>query len=123
MDVPELVTQFATSVAAQSEAIARGDHKSGNKHAKAYVTAFETIRRLGLAGRDALSVLLSHDRPDVRVMAASYLLRHSGQRARAVLEAEARGKGLVAFGAAQALKRWDDGTWALDLEPEPQRPS
>ena len=47
-------------------------------------------------------------------MAAAYLLRHSGDAARVVLEAAARDKGLVAFGAAQALKRWEEGTWDLD---------
>jgi hypothetical protein len=49
-------------------------------------------------------------------MAAVNLLRYQHDRARVVLETEGRGKGLVAFGAMQALKRWDEGTWALDPE-------
>jgi hypothetical protein len=49
-------------------------------------------------------------------MAASFLLRHCGARARRVLEEAARERGIVAFGAVQALKRWDEGTWALDPE-------
>jgi hypothetical protein len=32
----------------------------------------------------------------------------------AVLEAAARGEGLAAFEAAQVLKNWENGTWALD---------
>jgi hypothetical protein len=35
-------------------------------------------------------------------------------RAKAVLQAEANGKGRLAFEAAQALERWKDGTWELD---------
>jgi hypothetical protein len=116
MNLDELVTEFADCVAAQNEAIANRDPNTGNKYAKRYIAAFEKLRRQGDSGRNALATLLSDSRPDVRVMAAAYLLRHSGNRARAVLEAEAKGTGIVAFGAAQALQRWNEGTWALDPE-------
>jgi len=49
-------------------------------------------------------------------MAAAYLLRYKTDQARAVLETEAKGKGFVALGAAQALQRWNEGAWALDRE-------
>ena len=110
----ELVEEFADCVAAQSDAMAAGDARKGNAYAKRYVAAFKQLRERGDEGRDALAALLTHERADVRVMAAAFLLRHCGERARAVLETEAKGKGLVAFGAAQALERWADGTWALD---------
>nr|WP_255428434.1 DUF2019 domain-containing protein [Corallococcus sp. AB038B] len=67
-------------------------------------------------GRDALLVLLKHERMDVRVMAAAHLLRYRTAEAKAVLEEAAKGKGLVPFEAGQALKRWEEGTWALDPE-------
>jgi hypothetical protein len=108
------VNEFARSVAAQSEAIAMGDATIGNGFAKRYIAAFEKLRDHGDAGRDALAALLSHPRADVRVMAAAFLLRHCEARARAVLESEATGEGLTAFGAAQALQRWKEGTWSLD---------
>lgn len=114
MDLDDLVGEFASCVERQSEAIAKGDSTSGNKYAKRYVAAFEKLRARGDIGRNALAKLLSDERPEVRVMAAAYLLRHCNERAKAVLESEAAGKGLVAFGAAQALQRWKDGTWALD---------
>ena len=57
---------------------------------------------------------MDDSRPEVRVMAASFLLRHSEEKAKAVLEAEASKPGLVAFDAQQVLERWQDGTWALD---------
>jgi hypothetical protein len=78
------------------------------------VAAFEALRVHGDVGRIALAGLLDDARAEVRVMAAAYLLRHCGDRAKAVLENEARASGIVAFGAAQALQRWEEGTWALD---------
>ncbi len=109
-----LVAQFAENVAQQTDAIWRGDHKTGNKHAKRYISAFEKLRAMGDAGQDALCVLFGHERPDVRVMAAAYLLRHRTTDALEVLREAAKGSGLIAFEASQAMKRWEEGTWALD---------
>lgn len=112
--VAKLVQEFADSVAAQTDAIWRGDSKTGNKYAKRYIRAFEELKKLGDEGRDALLPLFLHSRKDVRVSAAAFLLRHRTAEALAVLEAEARGEGLVSFEAEQALQRWRDGTWSLD---------
>nr|WP_242544099.1 DUF2019 domain-containing protein [Corallococcus sp. NCSPR001] len=111
-----LVRLFADNVAAQTDAIWQGDAKAGNRHAKKYISAFEQLRALGNTGREALTVLFSHPRMDVRVMAAAYLLRYRTHEAREVLMEAARGEGLVPFKAGQALKRWEEGTWALDPE-------
>ncbi|MCY1075044.1 DUF2019 domain-containing protein [Archangium lansingense] len=116
MKLEELVEQFAQNVAAQTDAIWRGDAKTGNKHAKKYGAAFDKLRTHGDAGRDALAELFKHPRPDVRVMAAAHLLRYRTAEAKAVLEEVAKGEGLVSFKAEQALKRWEEGTWALDPE-------
>ncbi|QRN95748.1 DUF2019 domain-containing protein [Archangium violaceum] len=112
----ELVQEFARSVAAQSDAIFRGDAKTGNKHADRYIAAFKKLRAHGDAGRDALTVLLMHPNVDVRTTAASFLLRYRTAEAKAVLEEAAKGEGLVAFESSEALKRWEEGTWALDPE-------
>lgn len=109
-----LVAQFAEDVAKQTDAIWRGDHRTGNKYAKRYITTFRKLRALGDAGRDALTALLAHERPDVRVMAAAYLLRHRTTDATEVLREAAKGSGLLAFEASQALQRWEEGTSALD---------
>ena len=114
VNVPDLVRQFADSVATQTMCIAQGDARTGNRHAKRRIRIFEKLRGLGDAGRDALLPLLRHERADVRTTAAAYLLRYRTAEARAVLEAEARGKGFDAFAAQEALKRWDEGTWSLD---------
>jgi hypothetical protein len=128
-DFETLVQGFAYHVQAQTEAIWRGDAKTGNKHAKKTIAAFMQLRSSGDAGRDALAVLFSHSRMDVRVMAAVFLLRHRTAEARAVLEEAAKGQGLIPFGASEALKRWEEGSWALDPaedatgQPEPSPPT
>lgn len=110
----KLVLEFAENVVAQTDAMMRGDATTGNKHAKRYIKAFEALRRLGDPGRDALVPLLQDPRKDVRSMAAAFLLRYRHDEARHVLEEIARGRGLLAFEAGEALKRWEEKTWQLD---------
>lgn len=115
-ELEKLVEQFAFNVVAQTDAIWRGDAKTGNKHARKYLAALEKLRAHGDAGREALAVLLKHPRPDVRVEAAAHLLRYRTKEAKAVLEAAAKAGGMVAIGAIMTLKYWEEGTWALDPE-------
>ncbi|HYH97145.1 DUF2019 domain-containing protein [Hyalangium sp.] len=110
----KLVEKFAQNVAAQTEEIFHGSAAKGNRHAKRYLAAFDELRTYGDAGRDALAVLFTHPRMDVRVMAAAFLLRHRTEEAKVVLEEAAQGQGLAALGAMQTLKNWEEGTWALD---------
>ncbi len=116
MELEELVEQFARNVAAQTEALRQGNARTGNKHARQYTAALQELRARGNAGRDALAVLLKHPRTDVRAMAAAFLLRYRTAEAKAVLEAAVNEGGMAAIGAVMTLKRWDDGTWALDPE-------
>jgi len=109
-----LVDAFAGNVAAQAEAIRRGDPAAGNRHARKYVRAFQQLRDRGDEGREALVPLLRDERDHVRGMAAAFLLRYRTAQAREVLEQLAKGKGLAALGASEALARWRDGTWQLD---------
>lgn len=118
----KFVEEFAYHVQAQTEQIMGGDAKIGNKHAKKAIAAFMQLRAGGDAGRDALAVLFTHPRMDVRVSAAALLLRHRTAEAKAVLEEAAKGKGLVPFEASQALKRWEEGTWALDPTEDDAEP-
>lgn len=114
MTLDRLVESFAHHTSAQTTAILRGDAKAGNKHAKQRHSAFKSLCAQGDAGREALAVLLAHANADVRTMAAAYLLRYRTAEATAVLEEAARGQGLIAFEAGETLKRWHEGTWALD---------
>jgi hypothetical protein len=108
----KLATEFADRVAAQTECLERGEH--GNRHARRMIRIFEILRAVGDEGRDALVPLLDSPRRDVRVKVAALLLRHRTERCLAVLREIARGDDMPAFGAGEALKRWDEGTWQLD---------
>ncbi|HZH76761.1 MAG TPA: DUF2019 domain-containing protein [Archangium sp.] len=129
IDLQGLVAEFARHVQAETEAAWRGDSKTANKHVVQCLAVFDKLRAHGDTGRDALTVLFTHPRMDVRVSAAALLLRHRTAEAKAVLKEAAKGKGLVPFEASQALKRWEEGTWALDPAdddagpPEPDRPA
>src|SRR5258706_12629545 len=102
--VAELVAEFAREVANQTDAIWKGDAKTGNKHAKRYMAVFRKLTAMGDLGREALVPLLDHERPDVRVTTAAYLLRYRTSEAMAVLLEAARGsKGLTAFEASAAI--------------------
>lgn len=116
MRLKELVENFSMNVAAQTDAIWRGDARTGNKHAKRYLAAVDKLFAHGDAGRDALASLLTHPRMDVRVKAAAYLLRYRTAEAKAVLEEASKSEGMVPFIASEVLKNWEQGTWALDPE-------
>ncbi len=118
LHLEKLVNQFADATAKQTDAIWQGDAKTGNRQAKRLLAAFDKLRSIGNSGRDALVPLLSHQRPDVRVRAAAFLLRHRTAEAMAVLTEIAKGRSLTAFGAQQALERWKEGTWKLDPPDE-----
>lgn len=114
-DLSKLAAEFAKEVAAQTDAIWAGDARTGNKHATRYTRIWNKLRAIGDAGRDALVPLMSKgNRPDVRATAAALLLRYRHEEARRVLTEIARGEGLIPFEAGEALKRWDEGVWALD---------
>ena len=114
MTPESIVEDFAHHLAAQTDAIFRGDAKTGNKHAKKYTAALKRLRDFGDAGRDVLALLFTHERMDVRVAAAAELLRYRTDEAKAVLEQAARGEGLAAFEAAEVLKQWEAGVWSLN---------
>lgn len=112
----DLIEKFAVNVAEQTDAIWRGDAKTGNRHAKRYLAAVDALLAHGDAGRDALASLLTHPRMDVRVKAAAYLLRYRTADAKAVLEEAASREGMIPFIASEVLRNWEQGTWALDPE-------
>lgn len=110
----QLVDEFAEAVCKQKDSIRRGDTRAGNRYAKKYVAAFRKLRSFGNDGRDALASLLYCENLDVRVMAAAFLLRYKNKEALKILREAAVGKGLAAFGASEALKRWEENDWSLD---------
>jgi hypothetical protein len=85
------------------------------------VRALDALQAMGDEGRDALCTLFEHERADVRAMAACCLLAYRHDEARAVLEREAKGRGLAALGASECLQRWEEGAWQLDPDLAPPR--
>lgn len=115
-ELDRLVRDFAKGIVAQRNALARGDARAGNRAANKYIRAWKSIRACGDEGRDALAVLLQDQCPDIRAMAAACLLRYRTDEATRVLEEVGTGTGLAAFGASEALRRWEEGDWHLDPE-------
>ena len=115
MSIDDCVNEFASSAVAQHDAIwLDADARKADQLVDKVNRAFEFLRLQGDVGRDALMRLFFDSRPEVRVSAAAYLLRHCTPEALAVLKREAAGAGMPAFQASQAIERWKDGTWSLD---------
>lgn len=91
MTLSLLVEESAENVAAQAEAIWRGDAKTGKQHANQFIAALKKLRAHGNLGRDALAQVFSYPRMDLRTAAATYLLRYRTADAKAVLEEAAKG--------------------------------
>jgi hypothetical protein len=106
-----LVDKFAEHVIAQADAT---NARVANKHTRKYADVFRQLRSHGDEGRAALRALLEHDRSEVRVIAAGYLLRYCTDAARHVLMQEAAAQSILAFIASETLRRWDRGEWNLD---------
>ncbi len=56
-------------------------------------------------------------------MAAVFLLRYRHAESVKVLEDLSKGVGMIAFGAQEALKRWDEGAWKLDPNSIDEKPA
>jgi hypothetical protein len=110
------VHEFAEAVMDQKLALEQGKPKLGNRYADVYLKAWGKLREQGDEGREALATLFEDERPDVRAAAAAFLLRYRTKEAKRVLREVAKGEGLTAFEASEALQRWREGDWHLDPE-------
>jgi hypothetical protein len=114
IQIDQLIQEFADCVIEQDKAIFVGDARTGNRFARRGHEAFMQLRAFGDRGRDALASLLFDPRENVRVAAACYLLRYRNAESLAVLMRAAKGVGLAALEAGEAIKRWREGAWNLD---------
>jgi len=114
--IDELVTEFAEGTLQQNDEIRRGVSGEKDEGNDRRVRAFSQLTsHYGDSGRDALKSLFGHSDHRVRVVAASYLLRHCTEEAMAVLREEAEhGSGLAEMGAYYSIKNWNEGKWHLD---------
>ncbi|MCA9186872.1 MAG: DUF2019 domain-containing protein [Planctomycetales bacterium] len=89
----------------------------GNRQARICSEAFkELVSEYGDEGREALKSLFEHPYPRVRCVSAAFLLRYDTCESLRVLRELEKGSGLVAFGASQSIKNWENGDWELDPE-------
>ena len=115
-EIARLVSVFRENVIAQTDRI-WNEGRSGNAFAGKRTRAFHRLRdQYGDAGRDAFAILMTDLRPDVRVMAATYMLRYKHKEAMKVLREAASRESLVGFEAGEAIKRWNEGVWSIDPE-------
>lgn len=113
--IEKLVATFAQNVIKQNSCIKEGNPFEGNRAAKKYIKAFKDLTdQYGDEGREALAGLLRDSDEGVKAMTAAFLLRYKPEEAKTVLSDVAAGKGFIAFGAGESLKRWEEGTWQLD---------
>ena len=113
-EIDQYVERFANAVMAQNSAISVGNHRAGNIQAGRYAAMFNKLCEYGDKGKDRLATLFDHSDVGVREMAAVFLLRHRTDEALSILREIADGEGLVAFGASEAIKRWEEGSWNLE---------
>lgn len=113
-DYKKLVEQFAEAAEKSFEAMMKGDSKENNKWVKRQVKAFHQIIEIGDIARDELLTLLNHENPRVASSAAAFSLKYDTERSIATLEKIAREPGMIGFGAQQALRRWEEGSWQLE---------
>jgi hypothetical protein len=106
-DLDKLVAEFARSVRAQNEAIARHDPVEGNKFAQSYFSAAKALVAHGAEGINAFACLLADPCIDVRTMAAAFLIPFKTNESKIVLELSSQGIGIIALGAKMALQRWE----------------
>lgn len=116
----ELAREFAREVEATTEATRCGDSSGAYRRSKRVVTVGRRLlAEFGDVGADALIALLTHDRRDVRIEAASQLLGHRTEAAVDVLEKEAAEGDFL---AEMALKNWRSGNWNVGPPATPRKP-
>ncbi len=111
--VARLIRRFAVAARAHHGALEALDEIEANAHARVIAGLFASIVAAGDEGREALLLLVASDEPEVAGMAAVYSLRYRPEVCLAVLRRLAAGEGLLAFRAAAALSRWEEGAWEL----------
>ena len=112
-----LIRIFKDGLQLQSKLRRAGDPIAGNEQATRSHKAFKRlVQNYGDEGRRALMVLFDDTDPEVRLIAAAYLLRFCSEDASNTLnELMQSENGFLSFRASQALKRWEEGTSQLDL--------
>ncbi len=111
--INELVSMFARSIKQRNESV---DYREFNRHSTKASSCYEKLFAMGRVGREALARLLNNEDRGVRCMAAVYLLGYRHAQSMSVLEEVSKGTDLIAYGAQQTIKAWENGEWSWDSE-------
>jgi len=112
-NITDWVKVFVDSVLMYGDYILK-DSNAANRHYENYIKALNHLNEYGDAGLSALANLLNDDRMVVRVMAASYLIHYSTDKALNVLNEAAKARDrAISMLAIITIRRWDLG-WYLD---------
>ena len=118
--IERMARAFRECIIEQNESLKRGEH--GNKYARKRGKIFkQLIEKYGDAGREALVPFLEDERSDVKVGVAVWLLRYKHKKAMQVLKDVSKTSGMSGFEAGEAIKRWNEGAWQLDLEDDKKK--
>jgi hypothetical protein len=114
LETAALVARFAEEVVLQRAALKLRNVSEQNRRADECSRIFDEIRVRGNSARDEFASLLLHSDEFVRLVAASFMLRHKHDAAMRVLRALANQEGMIGFGAEECMARWREGAWTLD---------
>lgn len=115
VSVNRLREAFIQNIRDQKAYMQAGSSEKGNRCVKRYISSAKAMLEHGDEGISTLACLLHHEDIDVRVLTACILLKYRTKESLAVLEADAKGDSLAAYGAAITLKRWRDDGVAPDF--------
>ncbi len=111
-DIKSAINTIITSSQRHALASQEGDYKTANKNYDLMQKAVNFLRTNN--GNDKLMELLKHEDVNVRVAAASFLLKHSEKQAIDVLEATtAMSIPNTSFNAKMVLQEWRNGNLNL----------
>lgn len=105
----ELVEAYVGAAAAHSAATTAGDDRPANDMAERVAALYAELRRRGSEAQRLLLVLLDHDKPGVRVWAASHALDFAPSAGEPVLRSLASEGSIVGFVAETTLEEWRSG--------------
>ncbi len=114
-DIDQLIADFVKTAKKSHEATLSGDSRKVNIQAKRIHHVFKKISMIGNSAREALLKQVDNDDDAVASLAATYSLKYNTEKAKAALKRISENNtGILGFGAEQALKRWQEGTWQLE---------
>lgn len=116
--IATLIQQFRDAARDHSKATLEGDHRLANKAVGKITKIFARIRQHGVEARAALLQVAITNDPMEAGLAATYSMKFDPERSLAVLKRLAKDKSILGLTASYAVKRWEQGEWGDELDPD-----